>query len=246
MTKIYQIGHRSTTEPYWLNDLYDAVQVGTGDRFLPHRDTECEDSIAEWNPIYFEETGVFYVWKECPDEVDYVGITQYRRRLAFDDQQEVEKIFKNYDCILPTPLRMGCSVYYQYQFCHSQADIGLAEKIIYEKYPEFKEGWDAFVKKGNLLYYSSSYVMRRKDFDDWCSFFFGFCEEFRARKGWDTVEKAKADVKVEMDSGRRGKARGVDYQCAVFGFLQERLLTMWCRTRFQKIKEVPFVKFEGV
>lgn len=246
-TRIFQISVREIEEPVWLNELYDAVQVGSGATFCPHRDSECEGSISQWNPLYYEQTGTFWVWKEGSKDLDIVGLCQYRRRLKFKDAAEVEKIFERFDCIVPEPLFLG-SVYEQYARCHSRADMVLAEQIVKEKYPEFSDGFNAYIKRGNVLYYSASYVMRKKDFDDWCCFWFGFCDEFRRRRGWDTPGKAKADVQAEMDAGLRGKARGADYQGAVFGFLQERMLTMWVRTRFprERIAEVPFVKFDGV
>ena len=245
-TKIYQIAHREIDEPLWNDDLYDSVQVGNAEQFANHRDTECEGSIAEWNPIYYEETGTYWLWKEGSKDLDIVGQCQYRRRLKFVDQTEVEKIIKNYDCILPTPLKMNCSVYQQYCVCHSSSDMELAEKIINETFKEYSEGWDAYVKKGRVLYYSASYVMQKKDFDEWCEFFFSFCEEFLRRKGWNTPEKAKSGVEKEIKRGVRRGSRGVDYQCAVFGFLQERLLTMWVRTKFKNIYEIPYTKFDGV
>ncbi len=245
-TKIFQIAHRQIDEPLWDNELYDSVQTGFSEQFANHRDTECEGSIAEWNPVYYEETGTYWLWKEGSKDLDIVGQCQYRRRLKFVDQAEVEKIINNYDCIMPTPLKFGASVYQQYCGCHSRGDMELAEEIIKEKFKDLSEGWDAYVKKGNALYYSASYVMRKKDFDEWCEFFFSFCKEFLRRKGWSTVDKAKNGVEKEIKRGVRKGLRSVYYQCAVFGFLQERLLTMWVRTKFKKIYEMPYTKFDGV
>lgn len=246
-TKIFQIGYRETTEPYWSDGLYDAVQVGTGATFLPHRDTECEGSIAEWNPIYCETTGMYWIWKEGSKDLDIVGQCQYRRRLKFDDAGEVEKIFNSYDCIAPVPLN-GVPVWKQYAYCHDEEDLIIAESVIREKYPEYLDPWNTFIRNGRVLFYSASFVMRKEDFNDYCSFFFGFAEEFLKRKGWDTVEKALEAVGNGIAAGKRGKARGRGYQAFVLGFLNERLLTMFILSRFKadRIRTVPYYKLEGV
>lgn len=245
-TKIFQITHREIDEPLWNDDLYDSVQVGNAEQFANHRDTECEGSLAEWNPIYCEQTGVYWVWKEGSKDLDVVGICQYRRRLKFVDQAEVEEIIKNYDCILPTPLKMNCSVYQQYCVCHSSSDMELAEKIINEKFKEYSEGWDAYVRKGKVLYYSGSFVMRKEDFDAWCAFYFAFAEEFIRRKGWSSVDVAKSKIRAQMNVGSRRSPRGLDYQSLVLGFLAERLLTMWVKVKFKNRYEMPYSKFDGV
>lgn len=245
-TKIFQITHRQIDEPLWDNELYDSVQVGFNPQFANHRDTECEGSIAEWNPVYCEQTGTFWVWKEGSKDLDIVGVMQYRRRLKFVDQAEVEKIFNNYDCILPTPLKLNISVYQQYCVCHNRGDMELAEEIIKEKFKDLSEGWDAYVKNGKVLYYSSSYVMRKEDFDAWCAFYFAFAEEFIRRKGWGSVDAAKSQIRAQMNAGSRRSSRGLDYQSLVLGFLAERLLTMWVKTKFKNRYEMPYSKFDGV
>ena len=248
MTRIYQLGHRETTEPYWIGGLYDAVQVGTGVTFLPHRDSECENSISDWNRIWCEETGVKWVYEAGTEGLDYVGVCQYRRRLKFSGQEEVENIFKDFDVIVAKGLRIGLSPYEQYCHCHCAYDMVLAEAIVKEKYPQYADAWDAHMLQGRIIYYSSSYVMRKEDFNAWCEFFFGFGEEFLRRRGWDSVAKAQQDIQAEIDAGYRRPTRGLDYQSEILGFLAERLLTMWIRGTFaeDRIKEWDYYKLENV
>jgi len=246
MTKIWIIGQRQTTEPYWDSDLYQPLQVGSGKTFLPVRDN-TGDNIAELNPIYCEMTGVYWIWKNA-DLTDYVGICQYRRRLPFKDAAEVENIFKSSDVIAAEPLRVGGSLYEQYARCHCRADMELTERIIREKYPEYAKGFDAYIKRSGSLFYSNGFILRRQDFLDYCDFYFGFAAEFRKRRGWDTVEKAVSDVEAEMIRGERKKSRGLGYQSFVLGFLSERMLTLFLLTRFgpKRIKTVQYKKYEGV
>lgn len=246
MTRIWIIGHRETTEPYWEDELYQPIQVGEGKDFLTLRDNQG-DNIAGWNKVYCEMTGVYEIYKnlELPD---YVGICQYRRRLKFGSAEEVEKVFDSFDAIAAEPLKMGMSPYDQYAICHNRGDMELAEKIIKERYPEYSKGWDRHIRNGRRLFYSNGVVLRRDDFLDYCGFYFGFAEEFRKRKGWDSVDKAVSDIEDEMIKGERKKTRGLSYQSLVLGFLSERLLTLFLLTRFgdKRIKTVKYEKYEGV
>lgn len=244
--KIWIIGHRPTTEPYWENELYQPLQVGEGKDFLTLRDNQG-DNIASWNKVYCEMTGVYEVAKnlELPD---YVGICQYRRRLQFKDSEEVEKIFESFDAIAAKPLKMGMTPFEQYAKCHNRGDIELAGRIIKDKYPEYAKGFDRHIMNGNTLFYSNGFVLRTKDFLDYCNFFFGFASKFCKRKGWDTPDKAVADIEGEMIRGERRKSRGLGYQSLVLGFLSERMLTLFLLTRFgeKRIKKVDYLKLEGV
>lgn len=244
MTRIWIIGHRHTEEPYWDNELYSPLQVGFSKNILPNRDNKGVN-IAAWNRLYAEMTGWFWVYKNA-DLTDYVGMCQYRRRLRFKDADEVENIFKSSDAIAAEPLKMGMSPRHQYESVHNPADMELAERIVKEKYPELK--WDRVMERGRTLFYSNGVVLKRQDFLDYCDFYFGFAEEFLKRKGWDSVEKAKADIEEEMIRGERRKSRGVDYQCEVLGFLSERMLTLWLLSKYplKRIKTVKYVKYEGV
>lgn len=246
MTKIWILGQRETTEPYWDSDLYQPLQVGSGKTFLPVRDN-TGDNIAELNPVYCEMTGIYWIWKNA-DLTDYVGICQYRRRLQFKGAEEVEKIFKSFDAIAAEPLRLSVTPYEQYARCHNRGDIQLAEQVVKDCFPEYAKAWDEYMKKGRLLFYSNGFVMRRQDFLDYCDFYFGFAAEFRKRKCWDSVEKARSDIEGEMIRGERKKTRGLDYQSFVLGFLSERMLTLFLLTRFglKRIKTVQYKKYEGV
>ena len=60
--QIYIIGHKEVDYGYWDNSIYTPLQVGGGmyKQFLPLRDN-TGDNIAEWNPIYAENTGIYWL-----------------------------------------------------------------------------------------------------------------------------------------------------------------------------------------
>ena len=247
--QIYILGHRETTEPYPDNEIYTPVECAASyhqKHLFNIRDNQG-DNIGEFNKVYCEMTGVYEVAKnlELPS---IIGICQYRRRLKFGSAEEVEKVFESFDAIAAEPLKMGMSPYDQYAKCHNRGDMELVEKIIREKYPEYLKGFDRYIKNGNTLFYSNGVILRREDFLDYCGFYFGFAEEFRKRKGWDSVDKAVSDIEDEMIKGERKKTRGLSYQSLVLGFLSERLLTLFLLTRFgvERIKTVKYEKYEGV
>ena len=47
--QIFIMAHKEVDYPIWDNSLYTPVQIGKNKTFLKHRDSDCEDNIADWN-----------------------------------------------------------------------------------------------------------------------------------------------------------------------------------------------------
>ena len=239
--RIWIAGHRETTEPYWDNELYCPIQQGSGQTFLNVRDN-TGDNIAEWNPVYAEQTGQYWIWKNA-DLTDYVGFTQYRRRFEFKDAEEVLDVFKQgYEAIACVPLNF--QVVRQYAACHSIDDLKLAWEIVVDLFPWFMDAFKRYIMDGTRLYYSNGFVLKKQDFCDWCEFYQTFAKEFCKRRGWTDVAAARAYIKSDIDAGKRIMSRGVDYQTEVIGFLSERFFTAWLQGRFSKIYHKEYKKYE--
>ena len=243
--QIFIYGHKPVEYGIWNNSLYTPLEVGASQRekIFDIRDNEG-DNISIWNPIYAELTGMYWLWKNKPSGLKYIGVCQYRRRLEFNEDTDFNAIFKEYDIILPTPLKLNPKI--QYSACHSENDIEEVENIIVEKFPDYKEAFNSYWG-GNKLWYSNSFVMGVEDFKAYCEFLFGVFEEFRNRKGWTTPEDISAEIDREMGV-TRNTARGLKYQRQIFGFLGERMLGVFVTRRFKedRIKEMDYLKFEGV
>lgn len=232
--QIYIIGHKVVDYGYWTNSLYTPIQVGFNDRFMTVRDSDDPDNISSWNNLYAEGTATYYIWKHC-HPAKYKGQCQYRRRLEFTEDFNFDETFENFDVIVATPLMfIGSSVQYQYRKCHNDEDIDLAEEIIKDKYPEYAEAWVRYVKYGTFLFYSNGFVMRAEDYDNYCEWLFSIFDEFKKRREWNSIEDVESYIAKEIEEGKRPEANGqgkkegaLKYQTQVFGFLSERLFTLY-------------------
>lgn len=245
-TKIFIIGHKPLEYGYWEYEPYCPIQVGYGEPFCNVRDNSG-DSRADWNGFAAESTATWWIAKNAAPSLGIAGQCQYRRRLKFENPEEVENIFKNYDVICAKPLYMGLTVYEQYVRCHNERDIQDAYTVIAEKFPQYLDAYRDYIQNGRRLYYSNSFVLRAEDYIRYNDFLWTVLDGVREKRGWDTPAVAEKEIGQEINSGRRAGTRGLKYQAQVGGFLSERLWTMWVQANFVgRIYEMPYTKFEGV
>lgn len=244
---IWIIGHKQI-DYGWYDDnpIYHALQVGNGERFAEHRDSDCPDNISEWNNFYAESTGTYYISKAGLGG-DYVGQCQYRRRLHFPADTDFDALFSGCDVICAKPMSIGQTVYEQYAHCHSSEDMETLKAVIDEEFPEMKEAFDKYILKGRKLYYSNSFVLRTQDFKDYADTLFRLLEAFKKRRGYTTPQEVERRVSDEISQGKRRKARGVRYQEQIGGFMSERIWTMWVQWKFAgRILNIDYEKYERV
>ena len=235
--KIYQIGYKPVPYGFWTQEPYLPLQVGTGTTFLPLRD-DTGENIAEWNPVFSENTGIYWVWKNTRSEI--TGVCQYRRRIKVP-----EGAFDAYDAVVCHPIRLSATLSQQYSFFHSPKDIDLTTEIIEKYFPDYFSTWSK-VLSAHTLYYSNCFVLRRELFDDYCAFLFGILFKYLEKRGWDTVDRAKDGILEDIMKKDRASFNGVRYQCLMGGFLSERLFTCWLEHNREKIRilETPMVVME--
>lgn len=207
--QVYVLTHRPVD--YQREDaLYTPLQVGKNADFCDIRDN-TGDNISAWNPVYAENTGTYWIWKNRPQGLKYVGQTQYRRRIEFPEDTDFDAIFKDFDVITMNPLRLGLAPQPFYGRCHSQADIDTAEKVVKDLYPEMSGEWDRIMKLSPYLLYSNGFILPADEYDRYCEFLFPVLEEVILGKGWTSPETALEKCAEEIASGKRPKARGVQY-----------------------------------
>ena len=236
--RIYIFMHKRVPYEIWDNSLYTPLQVGAeGKEPLVRTRDNKGDNISEWNPLYAEITGTYWIWKNRPKSLKYVGQTQYRRRIALEEDTDFDELFSKYDLITMWPVTYKtATVGSAYSLNHSGLDLPIIREIIEQDYPDYLEDFDYLMKEGNLVFYSNGFIMRSKEYDRYCEWLFGILGKFMEKKGWDTVQHAIYGTNLEILTGKRnnqdnkGNKGGDDawkYQRQVPAFLSERLFTLW-------------------
>lgn len=250
--RIYTLAYKPT--PYKLPDnaLYTTLHCGAAlhDYHFGIPDNLGTENISRYNNVYCDLSGSFWIWRNHPTTLDYIGQMQYSKQIRFKPDTDFGKIFKEYDAICAKPIHTALggvpiSVRRQFTIWHPKEIIDMAEDIIKTDFPEYYEAWDKYVNNDSVIYYSAGYVLRTQDYEEWCRLFFGVCDKIIERYGAtkDTIFNV---FKKKFDSGEwenKFIGRGDNYHCLIFGFLGERIFTAFVRN-LGKIKEVEY-KFMG-
>ena len=193
--------------------------------------TPC-DNISSKNESYCELTAIYWAWKNLrrlyPD-VQYVDLHHYRRFFAFNDRkyfavtiekpeeevsdyridaEKIIRILKPGRIILPKKLVFSSTVAEQYCMCCVSDDYRAVKKIIFDKYPDYREAFTEVMEKGNKLHICNMFIMRYDDFVKYCEWLF--------------------DVMTELEPLVPFEHYNVT-QKRVFGYISERLLGVYVR-----------------
>lgn len=156
---------------------------------------------------YCEGVQLRWMYENCKD--DWIGLQQYRRYFTDYEPNTI---------ILPKPLYFNLQS--QFASCHNIEDLLECEKIIDECFPEYSMDYD----KINVLYHSNLFILQREDFLEYCRFIFSVLDEFKSRKNLysdeDVIKYVESNLHLYSD-------KRVNYQARLFGFLMERLSTIF-------------------
>lgn len=221
-TQIYVISHsEEDIKNIKSNEIYVPLFVGrNGKDNLGFCSDDTGDNISYKNSSYCELTGLYWMWKNS--DADYIGLVHYRRyfanwRLGHRlEANDLDKIFKEYDIILPKKTTsLFENVYEDYGHWNYAKDLDLCEDIIGEICPEYSDSYTKIIN-GNELYYYNMFIAPKHIIDKYCEWIFPILSE---------VEK-----RVDMT--------GYDeYQKRIYGFLTERLFDVWMDRQDLKVKE---------
>ena len=217
------------------------------------------DSISEKNLYYSELTGIYWVWKNTKQEI--TGTCHYRRYFTFKkepfdmtvkrmiyfflglhkkrhgliytnnierfrkgilNETEVSAVFQNYDAILPVKRKLKYSVKEHYRRYHNLNDLKIIEEIIESKHPEYLPSFHTTLNSSRL-YANNMFIVKEQHFQRLMNWLFSVLFEFEKR------------INLENYTG---------YQQRIFGFIGERLLTVWVNHENLKIKELPVIYFK--
>lgn len=225
---------------------------------LPGDDTG--ENISKKNENFNELTLLYWVWKNTKQ--DYVGFAHYRRFLIYnnfenkkinniyngifrkfskkkDDKvnfieknlfnftKRIVKDVEKYDIILPYPSIMPITLEEQYSYHHIAEHYKILGKIINEKYPEIYKNY-LNTSQRNTFFIANMFITSKKIFDEICSFLFDILFELERR------------IEIPTDN----------VQKRIFGFISERLLTVYLDYLFEnrnyKIKYLEFLNTDFI
>ena len=260
--QIYMLCHKQVEYGLLNNELYTPLEVGAECRKQPVAEVRDNtgDNISEYKSVMAEMTGVYWIWKNLDTPI--IGQCQYRRRLILPEDFDFKKCLgeckgecqgepgENFKAITCKPVFFNCSVADQFAACHSKQYLQVVEAIVKSAYPDFKDSWDKYILKSNKLYYSNSFILKKEDYNEYCSFYFDIMNKFFNYYDLRTIEDVEDFVLTNIRKGLQhdalGMSRGYFYSMQLGGFIAERLWTLWVRHKFEgNIFEVPYTLMEN-
>lgn len=223
-TRIYIATHKKFD--FAPMDGYIPLHVGrAGKADLGYLGDDTGDNISEKNANYCELTGMYWMWKNV--ECDVIGLCHYRRYFTRNylmlTRQDIEEVLQEYDMIEGTSsMTPNGSIRQQYCDKHYEKDLETTRTVLSELYPEYTEAFD-WALSTNMISFGNMIVMRKPDFDRYCTWLFAILFEVEKRtdiSGYDT------------------------YQSRIYGFLSERLLRVWLMQQDFKIREERILQSE--
>ena len=228
----------ATHKKYWMPDdeVYLPIHVGReGKQDLGYLGDNTGDNISVKNANYCELTGLYWAWKNL--DCEYIGLCHYRRYFGKSGKyisyirEEKERILKydeynrmlrECDILLPRKAKLKRTIAEQYAKSHKIKDLLEVRKIISQKYPEYLTSFDE-VTNSNDVYFANMFVTKKTIFDDYCEWLFSILFELE-----QTLDISEYD----------------NYQSRVYGFLSERMFTVWLHKKKYIIRETDVVMLE--
>lgn len=217
------------------------------------------DNISDKNKYYSELTGLYWVWKNTKSDI--VGSCHYRRyftnakepvfyrlkRLLYYlagiwkkrygltytqnidfwkpkilAESTINDLLEEYEAILPKARKLKYSVKEHYTRYHNIEDLDLIEKILKRDHPEYLESYKT-VLKGNKMFANNMFILKWETFERLMEWLFSILFKF--------------EKEINLNNY-------MDYQERIFGFLSERLITLWIFHNKIKYKELPLIYFK--
>ena len=238
--------HKPTQLPE--NEMLLPIHVGAATSSLNlgiQRDDEGEN-ISDKNYCYCELTALYWAWKNLKD-VDVIGLCHYRRYFDFHkqctrflpassfpisamdgmdfsiDQKTIDKVLDG-EVVVCKAVHINSTLKLHYCECHFSEDFVALQTVVNEQNePKYKKAFEKVFVKGNALHPYNMILMRRDDFDAYCSWLFGVLSAVEQR--------------IDINNYS-------DYQKRIFGFMSERLLNVWLEAEGKLLVEKPLIFIE--
>lgn len=181
------------------------------------------DNISSKNKYFCELTGIYWLDKNL-EAKENIGISHYRRyfydpnvkgikllkkrvfgQMVPLDIESLNDLLVNHDWVVPQKVSFKQTVYDYYARYNQKKDMDLVRDAIQKLSPEFITAFDK-VMSGNCSYLYNMFYTTNDNYHKYCSWLF------------------KILFEVEQHVDMTGYT---PYQQRVYGFLSERLLTVW-------------------
>lgn len=239
---IYVISHKAVKLN--LNEYYKMLAVGnnkdTADRWYDCRDDEVtdqvKDDIADKNWAFCELTGLYWLWKHCKDDV--IGICHYRRFFTKDNkwkpdlssiltETDVKRILVNNDIVVPPYQHFRLPSFHYtlriYKTEEEQLFLNSLRDGITKLCPDYLDDYDQ-VERGNGSYVCNMLICNRELYNSYCAWLFPIL--FYAEE--------RISEKLDLSGMAAPQKR-------LYGYLSERLLTVWINKNKLKVFECPTI-----
>ncbi len=174
------------------DDMYLPVHVGAQiSEPLPYVGDNTGDNISAKNPTFCELTGLYWAWKNLPDE--YIGLVHYRRYFATRSrrgihpmkyiltQEQTKKLLEGHDGILPTRRQYYIeTLYAHYEHTSFIEPLNVTGEIIAERYPSYVPAFER-LKERTAAHMFNMFILRRDHLDAYCTWLFDILFELEKR-----------------------------------------------------------------
>ena len=227
MNKIKILVASHKPDKVYRDDVYTPIHVGRAiskykEEMADMIGDDTGDNISAKNGTYCELTATYWAWKNLKD-VEYIGLAHYRRYFETKFTNEnVDKIFESCDVVIAQPY-----LHDRYNEMKMARTLVMEDEVIFLKvfkklFPEYEQTLIDYLY-GFKDYPYNMFVMKRKTFDEYCTFLFAILSE---------CEKLMKPLSY-TNSNRR------------LGYIAEYLLPIFCLHHHLRIRTEPVVSFLG-
>jgi hypothetical protein len=231
-TKVIVAAHKPYDMPQ--DSMYLPVQVGAaGKAPIGFVRDDSGDHISSLNPWFCELTGMYWAWKNL--DADAIGLAHYRRHFKGSHKdglscgvlssKEADHLLQKTGIILPKRRQYYIeSLYSHYAHTHYARDLDETRKILEDIAPAYVPSFDRVMERtwGHMF---NMMIMKRKYFDEYCSFLFPVLFALYERGGFEDYDP---------------------FQARLFGRISELLLDVWLDYKGYSYAEVPVAYMEKV
>lgn len=178
--KDYIMPNSKTYMPLWVGAEKSKTYKGQ------YQGDNTGDNISVDNSNFNELTGLYWLWKNIHS--DYKGLAHYRRYIGeigggnslndIIESDTIEAYLQNYDVIVPKPKKFYLINSYNHyvnsikgmQDTHKK-DLEMLRDAVSSVSPDYLLALDE-VYHSNKVHMLNMFIMKQKDFDDYCNWLF--------------------------------------------------------------------------